>query len=177
MAKQPTITELDFQQVIRRVYDDANDRLRTDTNITIDGSGGLDVIISDLNDSVAIGDGSGNLATITTVGASNGLDVNILGGEFSASGLKTGLKTTRMTITDVRQAVPNVPLANRNGMSIRVLGVNVVYFGNNTVTSLSGYPKLQFEEMVIDIKDTVAVELYAVCSAGQTCEIAILEVA
>ena len=177
MPQQPTMTQLDYQQVTRRVYDEANDQLRTNANIVIDGSGGLDLVISDLNDSIALGDGAGNLVGVTDVGGENGLNVNVLGGEFSASGLKTGLKTTRMTITDVRQAVPNSPLVNRNGISIRVLGTNTIYFGNNTVTSANGYPKFQYEEIILDAKDTAAVAIYAVCDAGKTCDIAVLEIA
>ena len=177
MPQQPQITQLDYQQVIRRVYDEANDQLRTGANITVSGSGGLDVIISDLNDSVALGDGNGNLVGVTDINGENGLNVNILGGEFTASGLKTGLKTTRMTITDVRTAVPNTSLSNRNGISIRVLGTNTVYFGNNTVTSVNGYPKFQYEEIILDAKDTAAVVIYAVCEAGKTCDIAVLEIA
>lgn len=177
MPQQPNITQLDYQQVIRRVYDESNDRLRTDTNVVIDGSGGLDLVISDLNDSVALGDGSGNLAGVSTIDGKKGLNVNVLGGEFTTSGLKNGLKTTRMTITDVRQSVPNVPLVNRNGISIRVLGPNNVMFGNNTVTSANGYPKFPGEEIILDATDTDAVEVYAVCDAGNTSEIAILEIA
>lgn len=174
MPLQSNITELDYQQVLRRVYDKENDLLRTNANITIDGSGGLDVVISDLNDSVAIGDGAGNLAGITDVNGENGLNVKVLDGEFSATGLKNSLKTTKMTITDVAQQVPNIPLINRNGISIRVLGANTVYFGNNTVTTNNGYPKLQWEEVILDIKDSIAI--YAVCEAGKTCDIAVMEV-
>lgn len=174
MPLQPQITELDFQQVIKRVYDKDNDRLRTDTNVTIDGSGGIDLVISDLNDSVAIGDGAGNIAGVTDINGENGLNVKVLGGEFNVTGLKNSLKTTRMVITDVLQQVPNVPLVNRNGVSIRVLGANTVYFGNNTVTAANGYPKLQWEEVIMDVKDTIGI--YAVCEAGKTCEISVMEV-
>lgn len=75
MATHPP-SKYDVSQIIKRVYDEDNGRLRTDA--TISG----DVIISDLNidqatDSIRIGDGT-NLITATQDGAKTGLDVNVL---------------------------------------------------------------------------------------------------
>jgi Ca2+-binding RTX toxin-like protein len=131
-------------------------------------------------DSIRVGDGN-SLATMTPVAAKVGLDVNVIGGvvsgEFSSSGLKNGLRTTKIVITDVPTKVPASALADRNGISIRVWGSNTVYFGGSDVTSDTGYPKRQFEEIVADIKDDAAVELYAVCDEGATSEVRVLELA
>jgi hypothetical protein len=69
-------TKFDYQQVIKKVYDEAQNRLRTDATIT------GDIIIDDINisqtdDSIRIGDGT-NLVTATVDGAKTGLDVNVI---------------------------------------------------------------------------------------------------
>lgn len=69
-------TKLDFQQVIQNVYDEATNRLRTDSATVLDG-GDLKVQMSHTEDSVRLGDGTSFL-TSTTIGPKIGLDVNIL---------------------------------------------------------------------------------------------------
>lgn len=170
-------SNLDANQVIQHVYDESTQTLRTQATATIITPPQLQVLIDASEDSVRLGDGS-KLNTLTTVSGKNGVDVNVLNTLTSSpSGLSTGLKTSRVIITDVAQKVPATALANRNAISIRVLGINTVYFGNSTLTTSNGYPKFQYEEITADIKDNASVDIYAVCEAGRTCEIAILEIA
>lgn len=176
MSKQAPYTQLDFEQVVRQSFDEANDRLRVDASLTM---GENEVVINQADDSVAIGDGS-DLYTGTTVTGKHGLDVNIIAGsvtgEFSESGLKNAIKVQSFIVTDTVTAIPLVPLTNRNSMSIRILGSGTLYFGDSSVTVASGYPKGTGEEISLDIKDNTSVQLYVVAESGQSVEVRILEV-
>lgn len=72
----PPMSMLDFTQILQRVFDEANGRLRTDAAATV-VAGSLEVIISHVDDSIRIGDGT-DLVTTTTVGPKVGLDVNVV---------------------------------------------------------------------------------------------------
>lgn len=159
----------DANQVLKIAHDIPSDSLKVKLV-------GGEISISATDDSIRIGDGV-DLVTTTTVGADVGLDVNVIGGNVVVNGLKSGLKTSVITVSDVATPIPAVALVNRNSLSIRVWGPNRVFFGDATVTATTGYPKLQFEEIHLDIQDDAAVEMYAICSAGQTCEIRIMEIA
>lgn len=195
-------SDLSLENVLRDVHDQANQQLRVNAIVNIDditvdvgdiiirdatnpadklkvnadGSIDTNTIISQVDDSIRIGDGV-NLITSTTVGSKQGLDVNIAAGKVSIEGLSTNIKTTVITVTDTPTAVPLTALANRNAISIRVWGEKIVYFGDSSVDSTTGYPKFQYEEIVMDIKDSPAITLYAVCSTGESSEIRILELA
>ena len=166
-----TMSELDFAQIIKKVYDRDNEALRT----TLTAG---DLTISAATDSIRLGDGS-LLNTITTVDSKNGIDVNLIGGvvsgTFTPTGLNTAVKASRVLITDVLTAIPLSSLLNRNGCSFRVIGAATVYFGDATVTAATGYPKFTTEEIILDMTDDVVI--YAICDAGLTSEVAILEVA
>lgn len=71
----PTRSLLDATQVLPAAFDDATGRLRTSAVIDASGS---EIIISDVDDSIKIGNGSSVFATITTVSGKNGIDVNIV---------------------------------------------------------------------------------------------------
>jgi hypothetical protein len=58
-------TLLDFQQVLTRVYDEPNNRLRTDASLSID-SAVISVNIDDVTDSVKIGNGAGVFANVSS---------------------------------------------------------------------------------------------------------------
>jgi len=99
-------------------------------------------------------------------------------GTFEPSGLKTNLKNSVHLVTDTPTLVTPVPLADRNAITIRVIGSETVYFGNSSlITNATGYPKLTLEELAMDIRDTVGVEVWAVCAPGKTSELRILEIA
>lgn len=166
----------DFAQVLKAVLDEPSASLRVLIN-------GLTLTLSHTTDSIRLGDGT-NLITSTTIGAKQSLDVNVAGGvvsgNFTSSGLSTDLNTTEITVTDVATKVPSSALLNRNGISVRVwnpLDTSiVVYFGDSTVSVSNGYPKLNKEEIVIDIKDNPAVELYAICETGKSAKVRVFEV-
>lgn len=178
------MSQLDAGQIIKSVYDE-NGKIRVAAEVTANISAAQEVVIDSQDDSIAVGDAAGNLVTTTNVGPDVGLDVNIIGGvvsgEFSATGLSTGLKTQEIIITDVATKIPGIPLADRNGMSVRIwnpLDTSiVVYIGSSTVTANNGYPKLHGEEITLDIKENAAVELYGICETGKTAKVRILELA
>lgn len=186
MAANNNIEYLSQTQILQNVYDNQTSRLRTDAAFSGNIDAEINVELDAANDSVAIGDGT-NTVTITPVGPKKALDVYLANDSFNVtvdnevvaipSGLSTGLRATRFTVTDVPLKVPPTALTGRNSLSIRVLGVNTVYFGNSTVVSTTGYPKFQYEEIIADLKDNSAVEIYLVCEAGKTCEVAVFEIA
>lgn len=178
----PPSTKLDSSQVLQHSFDDATGSLRTTATATVVG-GDISVEMSNTEDSVAIGTPT-DLFTSTDIGAKVALDVNVantISATAVPGGLSTNLKTTRVIVSDVPQKVPGSALANRNTLSIRVLGAPTVYFGSSTVTNSTGlnpgYPKFQYEEIFADVKDNSAVEFWAVCDTGLTCEIVIMEIA
>ena len=214
----PKPSKLDFEQVLPAAFDDATGSLRT--NATLVASGETQIIVTNTDDSIAIGTPAGlftgtvsggafaldvnvvnsqstiinqatssikigdgvNLITSTTVGPDVGLDVNVIAGsitgEIKLTGLKTGLDTQAVFVSDIATKVPATPLPNRNGMSVRVVTSGItVFFGNSTVTVADGYPKFFGEEIIIDIRSNPAVDLWAICNTGTTGELRIMEVA
>ena len=94
--------------------------------------------IGSTSDSITLGNSSGTLNTITTVGLKNAIDVNLVNsvsiqgaaghtliinddGSVNTSGLKIAGKITQVTLTDTWQALPATPLANRNALVIQNL--------------------------------------------------------
>lgn len=174
------ITELDSQQVLKYAYDQATQSLRTSGSANITATGDIAVSIDHVSDSIAIGT-TAQLFTGTTVGSDHGLDVNVIGGSISGTlnpvGLKDGLATTAITITDTPIKVPPVSIiATQNSISVRVWGANTVYFGNSGVTDAIGYPKRQFEEVVLDIQQSASAELWAVCPAGVSSQLRVMAI-
>lgn len=77
----PNKGQLDQTQIMQRAFDETTDRLRTDAAATII-AGSLEVVISDVDDSIKIGDGSGNFvavkgASTTPVAADKALVVSL----------------------------------------------------------------------------------------------------
>lgn len=158
----------DAHGVLRDAFDDTTKTLRVDV-------GAASIQIDSSTDSITVGDGLGNKVTTTALGADVGLDVNVLDG-VSAKGLSGGIKISSLAVTSTPTKLTATAFSGRNTLCVRVWGVNTVYFGtNNTVSSSTGYPKMQKEEISIDIKDNV--DLYVVCASGQTSELRIIEVA
>lgn len=185
--KNPFPTLLDPTQIMQLAFNQSIDRIRVDSNASISFAGAIQVDITAASgDNIALANSDGSkLVDIETVGGKNGLDVNVLNQiESSPVGLSTNIRTTWVTVTDTRAALPPTPLANRNAISVRVIGTPTVFFGDSTVTgnnglspSTDGYPKFQYEEMFADIRDNASVELYGICSASQSCVVAIIELA
>ena len=63
MAQNPTPSLLDSGQIIKRAFDESEDRIRVDAEVTAT-IGSVEVVISDTEDSIKIGDGSGNYVDV-----------------------------------------------------------------------------------------------------------------
>lgn len=167
------LSKLDPGQVLKKAFNDTTERLKVEL-------AGFDISIDQATDSIRIGDGINTVGT-TTVGAEVGLNAVIIGGvvsgDFQAKGLSTGIKTQTVLVGDTPTKVPPSALMHRNGISVRVMGTEEIYFGTSNVTVANGYPKKQFEEIILDVQDNSEVELYAICNAGKTCEVRVMEIA
>jgi len=184
-------TKLDADQVIKQAYDEPNKRFRVDATVT--ATLGDTILVDSDGDELDINP-DGSLNANVTIDAAGGDNIKIsdgtntllvnpdgsinagISGTINPSGLSTALKASRLTITSVATQVPTSALTGRNTMSVRVLGDKDIVFGDSTVTFATGYPKYQFEEMVLDIQTNPTINLWAICNTGETCEVAILEI-
>lgn len=73
MAKNPKPSLLDLNKIFQQVYDEENDRLRTDSSATIVTPPAIEVAISATNDNIAISDGNDTLA----INSDGSINVNI----------------------------------------------------------------------------------------------------
>lgn len=173
-----SITNLDANQVIRSVFDEENGRLRTDAIVSTEMGGDVEVAIDSVDDSITLGDDLGNHVTTTDAGSGiRALDVNVtspISATVSPQGLNGPIDTGTITIGDTVTKVTPFPISDRASLSVRVWGSETVYFGRNDVTTMDGYPKFQYEEIIIDLKEST--ELWAICESGKTCEIRYFEV-
>lgn len=71
-------TNLDADQVLKQSFDETNDRLRVDAEVTAVVPGPFEVIISDTTDSIQIGNGTGNKLAINNDGSTNTKTLNTL---------------------------------------------------------------------------------------------------
>lgn len=158
-----------------------NGRLKTDAVVTATFIGPQEVLINQVDDSVAIGDGS-LLFTGTTIGPSHGLDVNVLNSlsitgttNTNINGLAT-FQTSQYTVgTSAVQLTPT-PLSGRSSMSIKVITTqnNIVYIGNSSgVTTSTGYPLFNGDSLQLDL--TSAHVVYAIASAASQ-TVAVMEI-
>jgi len=170
-------SKLDFQQIIKAVFDSDKHRLRTDGIVSFEG-GEQEIIISHLDDSIRLGDGT-NFLTSTNIGADYGLDVNIIGGSLTSSdgGLIGGLANSAVNITDTPTKIPVSALTDRHSISIRNWGTSNIYFGTSSVSTSNGYPKRPYEEFVLRAGDAAATEIYAVCESGESSQVRVIEIA
>lgn len=173
-------THISANQVLQHAYNEATEKLKVEADIVATIPAAQQVEISQLDDSIRIGDGT-TLFTGTTIGPDTGLDVNVLNSITTTPvGLSTDIRQQRVTVGDVATKVPASPLSGRNTITIRILGTSVVYIGDSSVTTTGatgGYPKFQYEEVIVDVRDNASVEIYAICATGESCELAILELA
>lgn len=63
-------TQLDEAQVIKQVFDETNDRLRVDAEVTAT-IGTVEVVITDADDAIKIGNGSGQYMAVNSDGSTN----------------------------------------------------------------------------------------------------------
>lgn len=185
MAANPR-SLLDPGQIIKDAYDEANQRIRTDAVVTATIVGPQEVIISQVDDSIRIGDGS-TLFTGTTVGPDTGLDVNVIGGtitgELTVSGLRTAGRTTTMDIPDSAIPIPAAPLTSRNSLSLTNLSpTETIYIGfstsvtaDNVLGTTSGWEVGPNEGFNLDVTDSIII--YAIAETGKTVRVKVLELA
>lgn len=173
MAKNPSPSQLDSVQIFQRAFQESDDSLRVDANITANISGAQEVIISQEDDSVAIGDGT-TLFTGTTVTSKHGIDVNIIGGNTvvtgdvttSVNGLSNFQTSQYIVGTSVVQLTPS-PLSGRSSLSIRITATSgdAVFIGNNNNTTIfNGYPLYNGDTLQMDIDDSH--EIWAITSSS-----------
>jgi hypothetical protein len=76
-------TQLDADQVLKQAFEESQDRLRVDAQVTA-VIGIVDVDISDTSDSIKIGDGSGDYLAINSDGSINARTVQLFTLPFDA---------------------------------------------------------------------------------------------
>lgn len=174
MAQNPSISQLDPGQIIKRIYDQADDRIRVDAQVTAIIAGAQEVVITQDDDSIAIGDGS-DLFTGTTILTKHGLDVNVISGDITGNvttreaGLSS-FSTSQYTVGTSVQKLTPTPLVGRSSISLRVTADTgeAVFIGNsNTTTIVNGYPLYNGDTLQMDLDDNH--EIWAIASSvGQT---------
>lgn len=142
MAINPDRTLLDMNQILQRAFDQSNDKLRVDAVVSLDGTVS-EVVISHTDDSIRLGDGT-KLASLTTVGGKNGLDVNVINDialdiSHLADSIRLGDGTDYITTSVVgpkRALDVNVADGTITGDFTPVpAGITVVTHGATTVTA------------------------------------------
>ena len=177
MAKNPTPSLLDPGQIIKRAFDDDNDAIRVDANVVANISGAQEVLISDSDDSIKIGDGNGNYVGVTNGALNVNSNTTITGTINTQEAGLNSFQTSQYTVgTSVVQLTPS-PLANRSSISLRVIATtgSSVFIGNNSGLTISnGYPLNDGDTLQMDL--TTSNSIYAVAtSPGQT--VYVLEIA
>lgn len=173
MALNPHPSNLDQTNIFQRSFDQSEDRLRVDAEITATIVGPQEVIINQEDDSIAIGDGT-KLFTGTDLSSKHGLDVNIIGGSIAGNvttseiGLSSFQTSQYNVTTSVQQLTPS-PLVGRSSISLRVTATTgeAIFIGNdNTLTIMSGYPLYNGDTLQMDLDDNH--EIWAIASdSGQ----------
>jgi hypothetical protein len=186
MPLNPLISSLDQQQIIQRVMDSANDRLRVDASVSaVIG----DVVIDDSTSSVAIGDrSSGDLMKVNADGS---IDVNTIldsatdsvavRDPISHDALKVNadgsinveleglnsFQTTGYVIGTSAVQVVNPPLANRSSVGFKAVCStgDAIYIGNSSsVTITNGWPLFNGDAVELDL--TGAQQVWAIATSA-----------
>jgi hypothetical protein len=86
---------------------------------------------------------------------------------------ESSIKSTSVSVgTSAVTALPTTALTNRRRLYIKNVNSETFYIGDNNVTTSTGYPVRQYEEVVIDI---AGVTVYAIAAASATAKV--LEIA
>lgn len=168
-----TLSRRDPGQVLQAAFDDDTQSLRTTATFSGDT---LEISLNSEDDSIAIGDGSGNLATVTN-GALN-VNTTINGGQIDTTqqGLNA-FQTSQYSIGTTAVQITPTALTNRSSLSLTIIATpNVpVYIGNsNSVSTSTGYPLYNGNTIELDL--TPSGSIWAISTAaGQI--VAALEIA
>lgn len=171
-------TNLDYSQVLQNVYDEGENRLRVDADITAVIPGGIQVNINDTDDSIKIGDGSGNYVKVNSNGSIDVNSTTTISGTIDTveQGLN-GFQTSQYTIGLTAVQITPTPLTNRSSMSLAIIATpNIpIYIGNSSsVTVNNGYPLYDGNTIELDL--TPSGTIWAISTAtGQV--VAALEMA
>ncbi len=139
-------SQLDASQVLPGAYDDASSSLRTTL------AAGTTIVISAADDSIKIGNGTGNFAGVTATG---GLTTSELSGvQFQTSQYIIGTSAVQVTVT---------PLTGRKSISLKSAGV--IYVGNSSgVTTSTGFLLNSGEAVSMDLDGSHVI--YAISSGS-----------
>lgn len=167
MAQNPTISQLDPGQIIKRVYDEANDQIRTGATIVAE-IGSIDVSISQVDDSIRIGDGT-DLVTTTTIGSSTGLDVNVISSTATSVQID-GLDAFQSSVYTIDNITIlqlfNPAFTNRSVVTMKAVctGTNYISIKENSNPLTIGWPLFNGDTLQMDLKGTQ--NIYAIATAA-----------
>lgn len=138
-------TKLDANQVLKRSFDEANDRLRTDAAVSV-VLGTVEVIIDHVNDSIKIGDGT-DIALVTAAGELNvlataqpGVDIGDVtinnAGGVSAVNVQDGGNSLTVDAVDldIRNLVFATDKVDASGSEVSLDAASLAALENITVT-------------------------------------------
>lgn len=132
---------LDFPQVLRSVYDPDENCLRVCVvEGTTGGGGGFEVIITHVDDSIRLGDGT-KLTTATQLGLKVGLDVNVI---------------NPVDIEDLNASKDNVAIHDSDGDELEINpdgSINTTITSNPNVTGKEKYNEVSL--VPINIETTI----------------------
>jgi hypothetical protein len=81
----------------------------------------------------------------------------------------SSIKSTSVSVgTSAVTALPTSALTNRRRLYIKNVNTETFYIGDNNVSTSSGYPVRQYEEVVIDV---AAITVYAIAAAAATVKV------
>lgn len=173
-------SKLDQHQIIQHAFDEANQRLRTDATLNISSSA-IDVIVSHINDSIRLGNGT-DFLTSSTVGPKIGLDVNVINN--SSVIITDGTDTLAITPSGealVRDNDANTALSAINSKLVDGSDIGDVTINNgagaSAVNIQDGGNSITVDAVSLDIRvlnhssDSVAIgdgtELVAINASGE----------
>jgi len=130
----PSPSSLDGNQVLQHAFIDTTGEIRV--SATLNPGGSSEVIISHLDDSIKIGDGT-SLVTTTTIGPDVGLDINIINTSLNIS-------ATDLDIRDLNSSQDNIAIENAAGDALLINpdGSINVNSSNPQGTSVSTYNEI-----------------------------------
>lgn len=161
MAKNPTPSQLDPGQIVKRAYDESTDRWRVDAAIT--APSGTSILIDATTDSIKVGNTStGPFLNVNADGSINTTTTSV-------SALST-FQTTQYSVGTTAVQLAPTALTGRKAISIKAFNTagNYVYVGNSSaVTTTSGYLLGSLDSISLDLGP--AQGIWAIASAaGQT---------
>lgn len=133
----PNASNLDQQQILQRSFDEANDRLRTDAQVTvtaITAEVSVEIDAAD-GDNIAIANADGSKkVTVTTVSGKEALDVNITNPQITVSTPTLSNVSIALAATEQSFSIPS----GTKRFSLKIRGnsnLNVSYISGQSGTN------------------------------------------